>query len=115
MAGTTKVLMSHVVEVHRHLNKETGRAVDWYGPGAMRFFGTSLPKWAYTYGLGSYLFVTGERDTYGDGPRLFTIRIQLPDGEVETVGEFQQWDSREDATRFMLSLLETPEVAGLTG
>jgi hypothetical protein len=49
---------------------------------------------------GGRYFVTSERDRLGhvwDGRRRYSVREALPDGSVDTVGEFGQYASRSGA------------------
>lgn len=72
-------------------NKEAGQT--WFSRGNMRFFNSKIESGMY----GRRYFITSEKrdgDTYlgiPDGDRRYTIREALPNGHVETVGEFQAY------------------------
>jgi hypothetical protein len=116
-ATITKVPMDHVRDVHRHLLARpypgAPLLADWYAPTALRFFGTRLPQWATCYGAGGYLFVTSEADTYGGGPRLFTVRYQDPRGTVHTIGDFQGYKTRDAANRALAAYMASGETPPL--
>lgn len=77
--------------------------VCWFEPGAMSFFSTQLHDRVY----GGHLFITSEQyeaTEYGktylgftDGPRKFTVRTCNPDGSIDTIGEFQAYDTLQHA------------------
>ncbi len=71
-------------------NREVGE--HWFERSTMRFFNTRIVSKLIS---GRY-FVTAERM---DDTRRFkyTVRSAEPDGSIDTVGEFQQYDSKEDA------------------
>lgn len=78
-------------------NQATGG--HWFDPGSMRFFRTKIVSEL----MGGRFFVTSET-----GPTertLFTIREGKPDGDVDTIGEFQQYSTRGDALKAVRELL----------
>lgn len=68
----------------------------WFDADTMRFFKTRLPSVAYQVG-DRVLFVTSEKGP--NGIRLCTIREQLEDGSIRTVGDFQAYYTRLQAFR----------------
>ena len=69
----------------------------WFDPGAMRFFRSRLPKTGAMLEDGRALFISSEQyDAYS--PRLYTLRCQATDGSIDTVGDFQAYRSRRQAT-----------------
>jgi hypothetical protein len=66
----------------------------WFDKGSMRFFNTKLPRNAYE-GDAGILFVTSEVDP--SGHKAYSIRRQLPDGDIATVGNFHAYPTRADA------------------
>lgn len=58
-------------------------AEKWFSRGAMRFFGTRLPKNAWR-GPGGTFFVTSEQPP--SGARGYTVRMLGPDGRFDTFG-----------------------------
>lgn len=62
----------------------------------LRFFSSRISSTVYGHGV----IVTSERDTYGDQPRRYTVRLALPTGEVESLGEFEQFATSGQAHAF---------------
>lgn len=71
----------------------------WFDESTRRFFGSRIGKAVYPAADGSAFFVSSER--YDDeSPRLYSVRRAFWEGgqvEIKTVGEFQQYASRNDA------------------
>lgn len=81
----------------RAANKALGHT--WFGRYEMRFFNTRI----CTGVLGGRYFVTAER-METSMPERFTIREAMPDGSVETIGDFQQYSTQDAARAVALSL-----------
>lgn len=81
----------------KSVNKSVGG--HFFGAGTMRYFNSRVETELYR---GRY-FITSEK--HDNDPRLYTIRQALPTGEVETVGDFQQYHSIE-AARAAMHLLD---------
>lgn len=79
----------------------------FFDDDAMRFFNSTIYTPIY-HGKGEEnwnYFVTSEY--YEEGwPKLYSVRRMLEDGDTETVGEFQQYESFEDAEAAILELIE---------
>lgn len=63
----------------------------WFEPSNMRYFGARLQSRIYPAKDGRAYFVTSERDSAGrawNGRRLYSVRVALPNGDIETAGEF---------------------------
>lgn len=58
---------------------------------AMRFFGSRIHATVYPGGF----FVTSEQPPHG--PRYYTVRRAMPDGSIETVGDFCAYPTRRAA------------------
>lgn len=73
----------------------------WFDPSSMRFFGCRLLSPIYPLKDGRALFVTSERDRYPggawNGQRRYTLRGALANGEIQTVGEFGEYDTARQA------------------
>lgn len=80
----------------------------WFDADTMRFFRSRVGSKAYESNDGRYrFFVSSEQfeynGSYREGyayhsePRFYSVRVQLPDGGIETVGEFQGYSSRKRA------------------
>jgi hypothetical protein len=76
----------------------------WFDAGAIRFFKTRLPKHAYESDAGTF-FLTSEEDPGGD--RRYTVREQLPDGDIKTVGPFHVWKTRDIGLAKLHEVLES--------
>lgn len=72
----------------------------WFEPGAMRFFRTRVESALIA---GRY-FITSEKYS-DDAPRLYSIREVDAECEIETVGKFQGYGSREAAKKEVDRLL----------
>lgn len=72
----------------------------WFDPSSMRFFRSRVGSFGYTAGGKTY-FVSSEQfeDSRGNrAGRLYTVRVQDHEtGDIDTVGEFQQYASRSGA------------------
>jgi hypothetical protein len=69
----------------RERNEEVGSY--WFSTDTMRFFRTRILG---VLVAGRY-FVTSERGP--DGIRRYSVREALPDGSIETVGDFGEWST----------------------
>lgn len=72
----------------------------WFDPGSMRFFRSRVGWGGYVHEDGRIFFVSSERFVSSTGwspGRKFSVRVMTPDGNVGTVGEFQQYASRSGA------------------
>ena len=73
----------------------------WFDADTLRFFRGRLAAGGYQAADGSVYFVSSEQN-HGMGapyPRLYTVRrLSGPKGNVETVGEFQQYRTTGAAT-----------------
>ena len=68
---------------------------NWFSRGALRFFASRL---VFTDLVRAGLFVSSER--FNDRtPRLYTVRVALAEGSIETVGQFQGHQTRRAALR----------------
>ena len=65
----------------------------FFEPGAMRFFDSQIHTIEPIHGC---LFITSEQFNY-DSPRLYTIRKANQDGSIESVSEFQEFETIEEA------------------
>jgi hypothetical protein len=65
----------------------------WFSDGAMAFFNSIVYPDIYH---GRY-FITSESYDGSDAARAYSIRRANDDGTIDTVGEFQDYETREDA------------------
>lgn len=87
--------------------------IHFFDKGSMRFFNSRLSEYGYqckeVVKIGKYdeynyhniiFFVTSEKYDH-KSPRLYTIRkLTINTGAIETVGDFQQYKSRDTAHRW---------------
>lgn len=76
----------------------------WFARDTMRFFGSRLPAYAYEGGGGCF-FVTSE-ENFDRTTRLYSVRVQTPDGNIKTVGGFQIYRDRRSATNLARRLAD---------
>ena len=79
----------------------------FFDAGALRFFNSRILPQLYA---GDY-FITSERFDE-KSPRLFTIRKADARGDVDTVGEFQQYDTVRDAQVALAWIIRREKRAG---
>ena len=88
----------------RNHNNDIGH--HWFSPKTMRFFSCRVLSVLH---LGRF-FISSEADTYSGRERRYTIREALQCGCIETVGEFQQYDTARQAKKALLAIdPATPE------
>ena len=73
----------------RAANKAAGH--HWFSRATMRFFGTRIETTVYK----NRCFVTSELPPHGG--RRYSVRRAMPDGSIETIGEFCGYRWLEDA------------------
>lgn len=72
------------------LNKAQG--YNFFSPETLRFFSSEIEKEVF----GGCVFVTSEQNGYRN-PRLWTVRAIRANGSIETLSEFQEYDTKEQA------------------
>ena len=76
----------------------------FFDPGATRFFRSRYPQTGIVKDNRAF-FVTSEQFDY-NAPRLYTVRMcDMATGIVETVGEFQQYETSAQANAVIKKLL----------
>lgn len=96
-AQTTTVYKLHnMYQIKRAAeNADSG----WFYPPILGFFSSRFSRRVYPVPNGA-LFISSDlaRPFRGDdGPRLYSVRSCTCDGRIDTVGEFQQYRTREAA------------------
>jgi hypothetical protein len=80
----------------------------FFDPGAIRFFNSRKPQYGYQAGNKAY-FITSEQFIPFNGmpqARMYSIRVcNLDTGNIDTVGEFQQYATRSQANTAIKKLL----------
>ena len=86
-------MFNNITEVKK-ANKEKGQ--HFFNRETLAFFGSKIYPELYTV-QGRQFFITSE-DNFNRTQILFTIREAMPDGSIETLGEFLQHETKEQAT-----------------
>ena len=71
----------------------------FFSDGAKRFFNSRISDCLY----GGCVFVTSEKSSW-KAPRLYTVRMIDEDGNIESIGGFQAFDTRSKAHTFAKNL-----------
>ena len=106
MATTNTLRKLHTLDQIKRAAYSAGS--HWFDMGSMRFFSSRVSEIVYPV-PGGALFVSSEKFRgfcQPDGERLYTVRSCSADGNIETVGEFQQWRTAKRAharARFLQS------------
>ena len=80
----------------------------FFDAGSLRFFDSRIGRTLY----GGRYFITSEQFHGSDGytaPRMYTVREVMPDGKIETVADFQKFDTNEQARAAIRRLLKGGE------
>jgi hypothetical protein len=93
LASTQPTQFNNVNEV-RSFNKSIGH--HWFDKSSMRFFNSHVNGADKL--INGRFFISSEQFN-SESPRLFTIRIARPNGEVDTYGEFQAYKTRKEAIK----------------
>jgi hypothetical protein len=88
------------IEQVKKLNAAIGHT--WFAPETMRFFASHVLPTIY----GGKYFISSEEDTYGNYARKFTIRIAYRDGQIDTVGDFQAYETAEEAIEAVTEIVK---------
>ena len=99
METTTKHYYRNIEQIKKR-NEAIGH--NWFSADTMRFFSSEVLPTIY----GGKYFISSEEDTYGNYERKFTIRIAYHDGQIDTVGSFQAYDTAEEAIEAVTELVE---------
>lgn len=79
----------------------------WFEAGTMRFFRSRVGAYAYATKDGRYAYFVSSEQFSWDSPRLYTVRVQdRATGQIDTVGEFQQYASRSGADKRAQKLVQ---------
>jgi len=86
----TYTSMSDVIEANKAIGNH------WFDKSSMRFFNTKIESRL----IAGKRFITSEKGP--DEVRRYTVREALPSGEIDTVGEFQEYRTLEAAKAHVL-------------
>lgn len=97
MTTETTISVTEMQALHRQNWVEAQGRADWFAAGAMAFFNTRVETDAVVTERGGAFFITSDApDSWS--PRRFTVRrMDIYNGQVETVGEFYHHETREAA------------------
>lgn len=88
-------------EIEKRYQPGIGR--HWFDADSKRFFRCRLADHGYESACGDVFFVSSEQNQSISGgysyPRLYSVRVLKGPGEIDTVGEFQAYDTRGKAER----------------
>lgn len=90
----------------RAVNAEIGHC--WFDRSTMRFFRTRIESTL----IGGQYFVTSEQCSDAHR-RLYSVRRAEPNGQIDTVGEFQQYGARKDALAAIRQLVRAQAEANV--
>ena len=93
MTTTTMPYLWTMYQLQRY---HENRGYHFFKPFNMRFFRSrvqTLPPYK------GRVFVTSEKSGW-DAPRYYSVRVILPDGGTDTIGEFQGFGTYQSAHRF---------------
>lgn len=82
----------------KEANRELGG--HWFNADTLRFFGSEVLPTVY----GGRYFITKE-DNFQRTKKLYTVRQAQPNGDIDTVGEFQAYATRAEAVKAIKALL----------
>lgn len=89
----------------RQANKSIGN--HWFSKQSMSFFRTHVTGGDKL--INKRYFITSEQFVSSQGvadPRKYTIRIALPNGQVDTIGEFQAYATKKEAIKAAHKLVD---------
>jgi len=90
--------MFNTIEDVKRANKAAG--LHWFEEGAMAFFDSIIYPELIQHPEGAYFISSGRFDSRS--PRLFTVRFANLEGRVNSVSEFQGFNTQEDAWQWAL-------------
>jgi hypothetical protein len=85
-------MFNNITEVKK-ANKEISQ--HFFDRDTLAFFGSKVYPDLYTV-AGRQFFVTSE-DNFNRTEKGYTIREAMPDGDIQTIGEFLQYATKEQA------------------
>lgn len=86
--------MIHTIEQAKRAVARTGS--HWFDSDTLRFFGSRISSIVYPVTNGCY-FVSSEHTGFGREGRAYSVRFCSDTGQIETVGDFLVYPSRNSA------------------
>jgi len=87
---------------------ENGHSKYWFTADTMRFFNCHISELCWKIKDRIY-FISSEKQTENNlkkYDRLYTIRLCLTDGEIKTIGKFQEYKTKNEARHIIKGILE---------
>lgn len=97
----------NTIEQIKDANRKAGRF--FFEPETLRFFRSRISQAVCPLPNGAALFMTSEQFVASNGwkaPRKWSLRLAKPDGDIDSVGDFQAFNSRGAALRMMQKLAD---------
>ena len=89
--------MYNTIKEIKDANKDLGQ--HWFNKATMSYFNSRIVSGVI---MGQY-FITSEENNYCDEKKKYTARIALPDGSIDTIGQFYALESIKDAKKAIVS------------
>ena len=83
---------------------ENGHSKYWFTADTMRFFNCRISELCWKIKDKIY-FISSEKQCK-KYDRLYTIRLCLTDGEIKTIGKFQEYKTKNEARHIIKGILE---------
>jgi len=83
---------------------ENGHSKYWFEADTMRFFNCRISELCWKIKDKIY-FISSEKQSE-KYDRLYTIRLCLTDGEIKTIGKFQEYETMNEARKIIKRTLE---------
>lgn len=96
------------IETVKRINAKFG--FHYFSRETLRFFSSRISTCAYQIGNKAY-FITSEKNTFtANNPRKYSIRVMdLTNGNIDTIGEFQEFNSHREAMKQLKQILAEEE------
>jgi hypothetical protein len=95
---TNPTFVYQTIEDVKAANRSIGH--HYFDRGTMRFFNSKIESGL----IGGKYFITSERMEL-NMPKRYSVRMAAPDGTIDSIGEFQQYDSKEDAREAIRAIM----------
>ncbi len=86
----------------------------WFDAGTMRFFNSAIEPVAYRTDDGTKAYFVSSEQYDFESPRRYSVRVyDFETHDIDTVGEFQQFATKDEATTIAQSLAFGAHFVGL--
>jgi hypothetical protein len=83
---------------------EHGESKYWFTPETMRCFKSRVSEMTWKIGDKIY-FISSEKNSWNHEPRFYTVRVCEIDGNIKTVGKFQEHETLRQARNAIREIL----------